>query len=84
MRWPASFRFSIASSRIASTAGIFYGNSRANIGQIEKWSSKFDWLERIAAYDEWIEMHHRDGKREPEKKRRRVVYAVRKSYLTMP
>jgi hypothetical protein len=34
----------------------YYG-STANLAQIKVWSSKFDWVDRARAYDDWLTMH---------------------------
>ena len=35
------------------THDIFYGKSKANLGQIEVWGSKYNWVARAAAYDQY-------------------------------
>jgi hypothetical protein len=34
----------------------YYG-STANLAQIKVWSSKFDWVDRARAYDDWLTLH---------------------------
>lgn len=47
---------------LKQAATIFYDRTEETLkgheyDQVRKWSAKFDWMDRAAAYDSWLEMH---------------------------
>lgn len=49
-----------AGRTLRKAAEIYYG-STANLRQMSTWSSKFDWVERTQAFDDWQEMIRNDA-----------------------
>ena len=52
------YRDSGPNRSLAKTAETYYG-SRKNLAQIGVWSSKFEWVDRARAYDDWLTMRDR-------------------------
>ncbi len=46
---------------LAKTAELVYGSPTGSIRQIEKWSSRFDWVDRAAAWDDWYDLIRREA-----------------------
>jgi len=45
---------------LAKVAEIRYGKTTSNARQVARWSSRFDWVERAAAWDDYHEMIRRE------------------------
>ena len=54
------FRDMGAGRTLKKTTQAYYG-SAANLRWVQEWSRKHDWVERVAAYDAYMEMIRRDA-----------------------